>query len=327
MHGWLVVNEFVNTPKFKDLFGMLEDAAARQGDTLELLQNGQLWGMLGGIEYKSDALTGDTLTTEEEKMQGIRSGSVSNTGFCVEKPDYVLFWDKDIHLAEMLGEMGLPVFNSAAAIAVCDDKAETFIHLARHGVRMPKTFIAPKKFPDDGLVSETFLEQVRENLGFPCVVKECSGSFGYQVYLAENENKLREIILRLGSIPYLVQEYIGSSYGRDIRIEVVGGEVIAAMKRKNPADFRANITNGGTMEAYTPTKAQSEMALEVSRLLGLDFAGVDILFGENDEPILCEVNSNAHIRNLLTCTGINAAEAILAHIHHKVKRRAAILRV
>ncbi len=91
---------------------------------------------------------------------------------------------------------------------------------------------------------------------------------------------------------------------------------MAAMLRENRNDFRANITNGGTATDYTAavTPAQAEMAVEACRALGLDFAGVDILFGPGEEPVLCEVNSNAHFKNLYDCTGVNAAEAILEYI-------------
>ena len=97
---------------------------------------------------------------------------------------------------------------------------------------------------------------------------------------------------------------------------MVGDKVIAAMLRENANDFRANITNGGTATDYTDkvSSAWKQMALDACRVLGLDFAGVDILFGPDDEPVLCEVNSNAHFKNLYDCTGINAAEAIMEHI-------------
>ena len=85
------------------------------------------------------------------------------------------------------------------------------------------------------------------------------------------------------------------------------------MLRFNPNDFRANITNGGQMFNYEPSEEEVEMAREVMEHLGLDFAGVDILFGEKG-PILCEVNSNAHFKNIYDCTGVNVAECIVEYI-------------
>lgn len=72
------------------------------------------------------------------------------------------------------------------------------------------------------------------------------------------------------------------------------------------------------MKEYTPNDAQIELAVKVCDTLGLDFAGVDILFGENEEPVFCEVNSNAHFKNIYDCTGVNVAEYIIRHIVEKV---------
>ena len=92
-----------------------------------------------------------------------------------------------------------------------------------------------------------------------------------------------------------------------------------SMERVNENDFRANITNGGKMKKYTPTKEQAQMAIDVCRELNLDFAGVDIMFGKEGEPVLCEVNSNAHFKNIYDCTGVNVAESILDYIVKSIK--------
>ena len=117
----------------------------------------------------------------------------------------------------------------------------------------------------------------------------------------------------------IFQKYISESAGRDIRINMVGGEPVAAMLRENSHDFRANVTNGGSMRPYTPDDRQIEIARKACRILKLDFAGVDLLFGANGEPLLCEVNSNAHVVNIHACTGINVADRIMEYIRQKVE--------
>ena len=235
--------------------------------------------------------------------------------------DFCLFWDKDVKLARALELSGLRVFNSASAIAACDDKAKTFLALKLHkDICMPRTYISPKKFHRDGLVSERFLQSIKEQLGFPCVVKECMGSFGQQVHLAHSEEELCSIIQEIGERDYMVQEYIQTSEGRDVRLQVVGKKVIASMYRYNDADFRANVTNGGSMRPIRPDEAWESMALAACEYLGLDFAGVDILYGEGEKPVLCEVNSNAHFKNLYACTGINAADEIMMYIKEEIAR-------
>ncbi|MGN1317467.1 MAG: RimK family alpha-L-glutamate ligase, partial [Lachnospirales bacterium] len=101
--------------------------------------------------------------------------------------------------------------------------------------------------------------------------------------------------------------------GKDIRINMVGDKAVASMIRYNDNDFRANITNGGKMSVYTPTEDEINMAKEVCNILNLDFGGIDILFGK-DGPILCEVNSNAHFKNIFDCTGVNVADYIAEYI-------------
>ena len=116
-----------------------------------------------------------------------------------------------------------------------------------------------------------------------------------------------------------MQEYVESSKGKDVRIHVVGGKVVTAMERVNENDFRANITNGGSMKKYTPTKEQEKMAVKVCEKLKLDFAGVDIMFGKEGEPVLCEVNSNAHFKNIYDCTKVNVADEIMKFIKKDCK--------
>ena len=104
---------------------------------------------------------------------------------------------------------------------------------------------------------------------------------------------------------------------RSIRIYVVGDEIVATMLRTSDTDFRANVNNGGVGVSYEPSQAFCEMALKISRILNADFLGIDLLFDQDGGPVLCEVNSNAHIKAIQSCTGINIAEKIMMHILEK----------
>ncbi|MCR5737202.1 MAG: RimK family alpha-L-glutamate ligase [Eubacterium sp.] len=287
--GWLIVNGFLQSEKFEEIYRWLIDAAAKQGMALQKLTNDQLTSILPISSGKTDWRV---------------------------KPDFVLFWDKDVRLAQMLEAEGFCVLNSAAAIETCDDKALTYIRLKNTEIQMPKTFIAPmtffKEYPD-----HAFLMQVENSLGYPMVIKESKGSFGEQVYLIQNHEEAVKKIQEIGHHEFIMQEYIETSKGRDIRINVVGNQVVTAMERTNENDFRANITNGGSMKSYMPTEEESALAVKVCQYLGLDFAGVDILFGKDHEPLLCEVNSNAHFKNIYDCTGVNVADAIMHYIASK----------
>lgn len=220
--------------------------------------------------------------------------------------DFVLFWDKDIALAKSLESKGIRVFNSSSAIEACDDKARTYIAL--DGIApQPRTIIAPLSF--FAVDYAPFLQKCVEKLGTPFVIKDCKGSFGEQVHLCHSVDDALE---HISTNPFIVQEYIECN-NTDVRLEVVGGEVVSAMKRHNPSDFRSNITNGGTATPYSPTQKEVDLALKSCSALGLDFGGVDIING-----MVCEVNSNAHIINIMNTTGVDIAKKIFEHILEKI---------
>lgn len=282
MEGALVVNNFLATEKFRDIYSRLENAFSEREVSLSLYTNSSLCHVRGGdIPFR-------------------------------EKPDFVLFWDKDVSLARAIEEKGILCVNSADAIEKCDDKAK--MHLALGDIPCPKTIIAPMTFPNIGFTDTSFLASVAERLGFPIVVKEVCGSFGAQVYLARDFDELLKITTEHQSVPLLFQQLIEESFGRDIRINVVGGRVCAAMLRESKnGDFRSNVTLGGSTLPYSPSDAECELALEAAKRLGLDFAGIDILFGKRG-PLLCEVNSNAHFKSTYDCTGVDLAACIAEHI-------------
>ena len=149
------------------------------------------------------------------------------------------------------------------------------------------------------------------------VIKEAYGSFGAQVYLASDKQTAQNIIAKIDWKPFIMQEYISESYGRDIRVNVVGGKVVCAMKRENDKDFRSNITGGGKASRVSLTKEQETLALSACQAVGADFAGVDILLGK-DTSLVCEVNTNPHFRSTLDCTGVDLSEYIMRYILERI---------
>ena len=295
LHCWIVVNGYLQHEKFSSLALFIQESAERKGILATLIRNSDL---IPVIEKGAPYLKGTDGTL----------------------PDFVLFMDKDIHLARHLELLGLPVYNSSSAIDICDSKAKTHQALAGHGIPMPKTLFPP--FTYEGIERKNLdaFKKIGNELGYPLVVKEAYGSFGEQVYLIPTEDAFMETVKKLGHRPFIMQEFIEHSKGRDIRVNVVGNQVIASMQRKSEHDFRANMTAGGTASPYTPTKAESDLAIRCATLLGADFAGVDLLFGE-DGPLLCEVNSNSHLLNIYECTGINIADSMFDYVVDAFERK------
>ena len=291
LHGLMVVNAFLRTTKFDELYHILLDAARVCDMALAVHTNAEL------------------------------SPIVESPAFDAAAYDFVLFWDKDVHLAAQLVQRGLPVFNSPESITLCDDKALTYLTLQKAGLPMPRTILVPKTYPAFGYPHTAFVDAAAQTLGFPLVLKECFGSFGQQVYLLHDLETLRAKVVALAGTPMLFQQMVGESYGRDVRINVVGGRAVASiLRRSTDGDFRSNLTLGGAMQAYTPTRQEEALALNAARALGLTFAGVDVLFG-SDGPLLCEVNSNAHFKTTLAATGVNMATELLREIAAQLEVR------
>ncbi len=272
MTGILAVNHFLKGSKYDELHNHLISAAGKLNISLALKTNLEL-------------------ATENPQA------------------DFILFWDKDTNLARRLEKKGIPVFNSARSIELCDDKAKTYIELEGI-VPQPKTLIAPKCFFQADM--SEFVKRAIVLLGLPLVYKDCYGSFGQQVYLCKSFD---EIISHIGVKPFILQEFVKESRGRDIRLEIVGGKCVSAVRRENKNDFRSNVTNGGKMTKYTPTAEEIKNAVTACEKLGLTFGGVDIL----ENGTVCEVNSNAHIINIMNCTATDIAPVIFKEIRSKIK--------
>lgn len=288
--GYIIINGFLREEKFFSLYSALKQSADKAGLQLELKTN---------IELMCDIASGKTVANET-------------------LPPFAIFWDKDVRLAKTLEAAGMKLFNSASAIELCDDKSLTHIALMNR-VPQPKTVLIPLTFPRVGYTDCTFLEKIADYLGFPFVIKQCFGSFGAGVYLAGNMEEAKAALMKTAGGAAIAQQYIASSFARDIRAYVVGDKVAAAMLRHNESgDFRANVAQGGKADAYALSEAQAALAVKTAQILGCTFAGVDLLFGENGEMTVCEVNSNAHFAGISVATGVNIADKIIEAVAQRI---------
>ncbi len=287
MKGILVVNGFLKQEKYYEIYNMLKVSAENKGVSLEIIPSTKL------VRLAIDNFS------------------------AISDVDFALFWDKDVYLAKLLERANIKVFNSAKAVEKCDNKILTYLSCLGK-LKMPKTVIAPKTFDTVNYCNLEFLKDAVDILGFPMVVKEAFGSFGAQVYLVHDINELETLVKNFGAKEFIMQEFVKSSAGKDVRINVVGNKVVCAMLRSNKNDFRSNVTNGGIAQNFEPSKKFCDLAISACQILGLDFAGVDVMFGENNEPILCEVNSNPHFKSSLDCTGVDMSQKIIDYVLDKI---------
>ena len=231
--------------------------------------------------------------------------------------DFVVYLDKDKYQGELIEKSGIRCFNKISAITNCDDKMLTFIKLAGTGIKVPKTISAPLCYGDYSFDKES-LKEVASELKFPLVLKLSFSSLGKGVFLVNDLNELYELSKKYKREAKIYQEYVSSSYGTDIRVIVVGGKVVCALKRVSKGDFRSNAALGGYGEKVELNKEYEELALKVANNLELDYMGIDILIGSNGEPVLCEVNSNAFFNLAEEVTGANVAGSYVEHIINSI---------
>ena len=231
-------------------------------------------------------------------------------------PDAYLFFDKDIRLARVL-EKNRPVFNSADAIALADDKISTYTALAGE-LPMIDTVPAPFHYRKEAL-QENFLAYVEARFGYPMVIKAAKGSFGEQVYLAKNRGEAQAIANRMGGEDFLLQPFIAESAGVDKRVLVIGDEIVGAIERRNEQDFRANIAAGSVARPIALTEEEKAIALAAHKKAGLDFSGIDLIESEKG-PLLVEINSNMSYLGFQEATGIDVSGKLLSYVEEAAKR-------
>ena len=209
--------------------------------------------------------------------------------------------------------MGVPVINSSDAIDNVKDKLYTHQILAQSNLDIPKTMLL--RYPID-------IDFVEKNIGFPVIVKKISGSYGRGVFLCEDKKQLRQLVtmaeLTKKSYDIILQEFIKDTWGKDLRVMVVNNKVVGCMMRQaTDDDFRANITRGGEGFPYEVNEQIDWLSVESSKALGLDIAGVDLLF-QNGGYKICEVNSNPGFEGMEQFTKKNIAGDIVSFIKLKL---------
>lgn len=201
--------------------------------------------------------------------------------------------------------IGTPIINRARPIAAARHKFHSLRILAQHGLPIP---------PSLTVGSAAFLEDTVAEIGdYPFILKPFYGTHGRGIMLLDTPTSLTSAVDALCDLhhDYVIQPFIMEAGGVDIRILVVGGKAVAAMKRSAPpGEFRANIHKGASGTTVTLPEAYDNLAIEATAALGLEIAGVDLL-ETNNGPVILEVNPSPGFEELEMVTGINIAAAII----------------
>jgi ribosomal protein S6--L-glutamate ligase len=208
--------------------------------------------------------------------------------------------------------MGVYAINGSLAITRSRDKLRSLQLFTRKGVGVPKTWFAHS--PRD-------LKHIFEEVGDKkLVAKLLEGTQGKGVLLLDNKETAPGTIEAFMGLNanLLVQEFVEEAEGADIRCLVVGGKVVAAMKRQaQKGEFRSNLHLGGTAEVVKISKQEQETAIHAADVMGLNLAGVDILRSKNG-PVVIEVNSSPGLEGIEKATEIDVAGDIIKFIEKNV---------
>jgi len=211
--------------------------------------------------------------------------------------------------------MGVFTPNSSDAILRARDKLRCLQLLAREGMGLPTTVFGDN--PDD---TADLLAMLGEP---PHVIKLNEGAQGQGVLLAEKRSASQSVIEAFRGLyaNFLVQEFIREARGADIRCFVVGGRVVASMRRQARAgEFRSNLHRGGSATAVQLSPPEVDAALRAARVMGLNVAGVDLLRSRRG-PLVLEVNSSPGLEGIEATTGVDIAGEIIEYLARRVRKR------
>lgn len=211
------------------------------------------------------------------------------------------------------------VYTTASSIAIVRsrDKLRSMQLFAKSGVGVPKTV-----FSRNTLDIEDLLEQVG---GTPVIIKLARGTHGNGVVLAETKKAAKSVLQAMylhneDGTNILLQEYVEESAGEDIRAFVVGGRVVASMKRQSlDDDFRSNLHQGGEGKTVKLTEDEKKVAVKAAKTMGLSICGVDMMRSSRG-PLVLEVNSSPGF-GIEKVTGRNVAAKVIDYIEINAKRR------
>ncbi len=225
----------------------------------------------------------------------------------VKKPDFVIMRAVVPDFSEHLEKMGFFVCNNAHLSRIANDKEKTLRLAQTHGIPIPKTAFA---------TCETAIDAAQK-LGYPLVIKPPDGHGGKDVCMVEDEAALLSILSWYPHPRFLLQRLV-SELGKDLRVYVIGNQILVAMLRESTEDFRSNFCLGGTAKQYTLSETERQLVEQVIALFDVDYAGFDFMF-DNGQMVLNEIEDVVGARMLYSLTDIDVVRLYLQHILKKLR--------
>lgn len=219
-----------------------------------------------------------------------------------EKADFILFRGRDFELLKQFERAGLTVINRSEVNRIANHKLRTYELAALLGVPTVPT---------------RHFQSVQDIQGYPSIVKTVDGHGGDEVFFIGKQEKATKILHRLKNRELIIQPFIESG-ASDVRVFVLGNEIIGAVKRTGVDDFKSNYTLGGTVEKFTLTAAQEKDALTIAKALKSDYIGIDFLLLPDGSWLLNEIEDPVGARSLYLTHDFSVAERLIGYVKGKV---------
>ncbi len=277
----------------------LKDAAEQRGHTLDIINTLRCYMNIASrrpeVYYNGEKLVGYDAVIPRI------GASVTFYGMAV------------LRQFEMQGVFPL---NESVGIGRSRDKLRSMQLLARDGIGLPVTTFAHDPRQTD--------EVLKLAGGAPVVIKLLEGTQGIGVVLADTDRSAKSVVeaFRGAGVNILLQEFIKEAGGTDIRAIVVGGKVVAAMKRTGAeGEFRSNLHRGGSAQVIKLSPEERSTGIRSAKAMGLNVCGVDMLRA-NHGPVVMEVNSSPGLEGVEKATGLDIAGKIIEYIEKNAKPNA-----
>lgn len=211
-----------------------------------------------------------------------------------KKPDIAINRSRNFEIAYLLEDKGIKVYNRAKVTEIANDKEKTYRYLK-------------------GVVPYMAYEPDVENMrNFPYVIKSAAGHGGDEVFLIENEKDRTQVIEKMRHKKMIAQE-CASDLGKDVRVYIIGNQIVAAMLRKSEKSFKSNYSLGGKVETYELNHQERQMVKKILEVLPLDYGGIDFIFHKK-KAVFNEIEDAAGARMIYENTDIDILHMFAQYI-------------
>lgn len=243
----------------------------------------------------------------EELQYGVRNGEPylskrsKADNYLKDLPDFAIVRAILPSLNKQLELLGIPCLNNYQVSSICNDKAECYRYLSGRGIPMPDTlFVANKEIAG-------FLEKCPVGT----VLKAVDGHGGSQVCLYDGNSE--EILRIIGRSDMVAQEKVGNK-NSDLRVYVIGGNILASVLRESNEGFRANFSLGGRVSLYSLNAVEQELIQKIIDLFDFDMVGIDFILDDNGNLVFNEIEDVVGARMLYQCSDIDIVKEYLSYI-------------